>query len=198
MILLLLPLLLLPPTFTQAALTTTPPSTRSPRSTLNFGKIKRLPSSSYPMPSQSSSSFSLEISPHQPIIFKKPPRLNEATKQALKDSSAGKCGVEDKDLQKEKEREAFGMFKLIPTMPAMKGTPRENKRKLILLKETRSISDGGRRMTDENEVSGVNVSLPPLLNPSTGSSSGSCSVSVPLNSHQGIMQQWFMQSQGIQ
>ncbi|KAH7824965.1 uncharacterized protein MONOS_15273 [Monocercomonoides exilis] len=186
-----------------------------------LGKIKGIPSS-FPMPSQSSSSSSLAIAPHQPSIRKKPLRvsviermtksqgtqtasrleqffhvlekarnkenhciqLNEATKQALKDSSTSKSGAVDKGLQKEKEREAFGMFKLIPTMSAMKGTPRENKRNLILLKETRSISDGGRRMTDVNEVSGVNVSLPPLLNPSTGSSSGSCSVSVPLNSHQ--------------
>ncbi|KAH7816070.1 uncharacterized protein MONOS_13512 [Monocercomonoides exilis] len=52
-------------------------------------------------------------------------------------------------------------------------------------------------MTDEEEVSGVNVSLPPLLNPSSGSSSGSGSVSVPLYSQQGIVQQFSMQSQGI-
>ncbi|KAH7822372.1 uncharacterized protein MONOS_12764 [Monocercomonoides exilis] len=89
------------------------------------------------------------------------------------------------------------MFKLIPTMSAMKETPRENKRNLILLKETLSISAGGRRITFADVVSGVNVSLPPLLNPSTGSSSASCSVSVPLYSQQGILQQGSMQSQEI-
>ncbi|KAH7828995.1 uncharacterized protein MONOS_5207 [Monocercomonoides exilis] len=150
-----------------------------------LGTIKGIPSS-FPMPSQSSSSSSLAIAPHQPSIRKKPPRvsviermtksqgiqtasrlvqfrpvlekarnkekkfllelarqpadplsaaaastlqsrtltsciqLNEATKQALKDSSAGKSGAEDKDLQKEKKREAFWMYNLIPTMSAMK------------------------------------------------------------------------------
>ncbi|KAH7814831.1 uncharacterized protein MONOS_14837 [Monocercomonoides exilis] len=81
------------------------------------------------------------------------------------------------------------MCNLTPTMSAMKGTTRKNKGNLILLRETRSGSARGRRMTDANEVSGVNVSLPPLLNPFSGSSSGSGTVSVPLNSHQGIMQQ---------
>ncbi|KAH7820418.1 uncharacterized protein MONOS_9424 [Monocercomonoides exilis] len=203
-----------------------------------LGKIKGLPSSSYPVPSQSSSSFSLAIAPHQPSTSKQPPRvsvieritksqgiqiatrleqfrfvlekarneenqfllalarqpvnplsaaaastlqsrtlasgipLNETTKQALEIAAQAKEEQKIRILQKEKEREAFGMFKLIPTMSAMKGTPRENKGNLGPLRGSRSSSAGGRRMTDADEVSGVNVSLPPLLNPSSGSSSG--------------------------
>ncbi|KAH7816069.1 uncharacterized protein MONOS_13513 [Monocercomonoides exilis] len=193
MILLLLPLLLLPPTLTQAALMITPPSPHSPHSTLNFGKIKRLPSSSYPMPSQSSSSSSLEIFPHQPSIRKQPSRvsviegmtksrgiqtatrleqfhpilekarneenqfllaparqpvdplsaaaaftlqsralisciqLNETTKQVLEIAAQAKVEQKIRILQKEKEREAFGMYNLSPTKSAMKGTTRKNK-----------------------------------------------------------------------
>ncbi|KAH7822242.1 uncharacterized protein MONOS_14991 [Monocercomonoides exilis] len=57
-----------------------------------------------------------------------------------------------------------------------------------MLKETRrSRSVGGRRMTDAEEVSGVNVSLPPLLNTSSSSSSGSGSVSDSLYFQQGIV-----------
>ncbi|KAH7822241.1 uncharacterized protein MONOS_14990 [Monocercomonoides exilis] len=41
-----------------------------------LGKIKGLPSSSYPVPSQSSSSSSLAIAPHQPSIRKQPPRVS--------------------------------------------------------------------------------------------------------------------------
>ncbi|KAH7818942.1 uncharacterized protein MONOS_17991 [Monocercomonoides exilis] len=40
-----------------------------------LGKIKGIPSS-FPMPSQSSSSSSLAITPHQPSIRKKPPRVS--------------------------------------------------------------------------------------------------------------------------
>ncbi|KAH7828671.1 uncharacterized protein MONOS_10588 [Monocercomonoides exilis] len=59
----------------QATLTTTPPSPSSPHSTLNFGKIKGIPSS-YPVPSRSSSSSSLAIAPNQPSIRKQPPRVS--------------------------------------------------------------------------------------------------------------------------
>ncbi|KAH7829736.1 uncharacterized protein MONOS_16298 [Monocercomonoides exilis] len=201
-----------------------------------LGKIKGFPSSSYPVPSQSSSSSSLAIAPHQPSIRKQPPRvsviermtksrgiqiatrleqfrpvlekarneenygipLNETTKQALEIAAQTKEEQKIRNFQKEKERKAFGMYNLTPTSSAMKGTPREDKRNLDPLRESQSSSVGGRRMTFAEEVSGVNVSLPPLLNPSSGSSSGSCSVSVPLSSQQGIVRQWFMQSQEIQ
>ncbi|KAH7820369.1 uncharacterized protein MONOS_6242 [Monocercomonoides exilis] len=229
-----------------------------------LGKIKWLPSSSYPVPSQSSSSSSLAIAPHQPSIRKHPPRvsviermtksrgiqtatrleqfrpvlekarnednkfllalaklpvdplsaasastlqlrkmassipLNEVTKQALEGAAYEKEELKIRILKKEKEREAFGMYNLTPTTSAMKGITRKNKGNLGPLRESRSSSADGRRMTDAEEVSGVNVSLPPLLNPSSGSSSGSGSVSVPLYSQQGIAQQGSMQSQGIQ
>ncbi|KAH7820397.1 uncharacterized protein MONOS_15101 [Monocercomonoides exilis] len=90
------------------------------------------------------------------------------------------------------------MYNLTPTTSATKGTTRKNKGNLGPLRESRSSSAGGRRMTDAAEVSGANVPLPPLLNPSSGSSSGSGSVSVPLYSQQGIVQQGSIQSQGIQ
>ncbi|KAH7829572.1 uncharacterized protein MONOS_10670 [Monocercomonoides exilis] len=207
------------------------------------------PPSSYPVPSQSSSSSSLEIAPHQPSIRKRPLKvsiiermtksrgiriatrleqfcpvlekarneenlfllalarqpvdplsaaaastlqlrtltsciqLNETTKKALEIAAQAK--VEQKiRIYRRRRRE--------------KRTPREDKRNLGPLRESQSSSVGGRRMTFAEEVSGVNVSLPPLLNPSSGSSSGSCSVSVPLSSQQGIVRQWFMQSQEIQ
>ncbi|KAH7828672.1 uncharacterized protein MONOS_10587 [Monocercomonoides exilis] len=124
--------------------------------------------------------------------------LNETTKQALDVAFQAKAEWKVRILQKEKERKAFGMNNLTPTTSAMKGTPREYKGNLGPLRESRSSSAGGRRMTDAEEVIGVNVSLPPLLNPSSGSSSGSGSLSVPLYSLQGIVQQWFMQSQEIQ
>ncbi|KAH7824408.1 uncharacterized protein MONOS_2318 [Monocercomonoides exilis] len=151
-----------------------------------LGKIKGLPSSSYPVTSQSSSSSSLAIAPHQPSFRKQPPRvcviermtkkrgiqiatrfeqfhhflekardeeksfllvlarrsvdllsataaltlqlrktvssilLNEVTKQAQKIAAQAKEEQKIRILQKEKKREAFGMYNLTPTTSAMK------------------------------------------------------------------------------
>ncbi|KAH7821594.1 uncharacterized protein MONOS_11336 [Monocercomonoides exilis] len=151
-----------------------------------LGKIKGLPSSSYPVPSQSSSSSSLAIAPHQSSIRKHPPRvsvieymtksrgiqiasrlvqfrpvlekarneekkfllalarqpvdtlsavaaltlqsrtltsciqLNEITKQVLEGAAQAKAEQKIRILQKEKEREAFGMYNLTPTTSATK------------------------------------------------------------------------------
>ncbi|KAH7826253.1 uncharacterized protein MONOS_5334 [Monocercomonoides exilis] len=87
------------------------------------------------------------------------------------------------------------MSNLIPTMSTMKGT-RKNKRNLVQLRESRSGSAGGRRVTEAEEMKGVNVYLPPLLNPSSGSSSGSGSVSVPLYPQQRLVQRGAMNKKG--
>ncbi|KAH7826122.1 uncharacterized protein MONOS_9806 [Monocercomonoides exilis] len=125
-------------------------------------------------------------------------QLNEITKQVLEGAAQAKAEQKIRILQKEKEREAFGMYNLTPTTSATKGTTRKNKGNLGQLRETRNGSAGGRRMNDANEVSGVNVTLPLLLNTFSGYSSGCGSVSVQLNYQQGIVLQVFMQSQDIQ
>ncbi|KAH7817195.1 uncharacterized protein MONOS_3485 [Monocercomonoides exilis] len=125
-------------------------------------------------------------------------QLNETTKQVLEIAAQAKVEQKIRILQKEKKREAFGMNNLSPTTSAIKGTPREDKSNLIQLRESpRSSSAEGRRMTDAEEVSGIIGSLPPLLNPSSGSSSGSGTVSVPLNSQREMVLQGSIQSQEI-